>query len=802
MGRHWPIVSDGARSRCKRRWPIARQIADGLEAAHHRGIVHRDLKPANVKIRPDGTVKLLDFGLAKALDGEPAAGEASDDIQQAATRTIDATREGVILGTTLYMSPEQACGKPVDKRTDVWAFGCVLFECLSGRRVFQRPSITETLAAIVDQEPDWSRLPASTPASIRRLLRRCLNKDPRLRLQDVGDARIEIDEQVAGLDESDEAGPAQGAESRNPIRLVLLLLAAATIGAVVSGVWRNLSTTEKQSMIRQQRLTEFAGIEETPAVSPDGNAIAFVASVDGRRQVFVRLLDRGSPVQVTREPAHHSFPRWADEDTLIYYVHPENNGEHGSLWETLVLSSTLPRRIGPGEGGVDVNRAGDTIATFRIDSEGAALVLIDRKGDSPDIVRRLPRGTYRYPRWSPDGASIAFQVELGFNLSEVRTLSLDGGEAVTVVSAGWLRGLAWLPDGSGLVYASSEGSTLAYPPTFSLRTVRIDGSHNVQVPAGDAGYASLVEPDVTPEGTLVASRVALESDIFRFAVDGSPLENTNNAERITRQTGQVQTPSVSPGGEEVVYLSDSGGHANVWITRVDGSHPPRQITNEHDPTVVIGIPRWSPRGDRIVFIRHQSGVGGEEWLVNPDGSDARPLVAGVGAAWSDDGEWIYYTTVDTVTAPVPCIEKVHIDNAATSVPVRCGAVGMQVTSDGKTAYFSPSVNRQGEVWMAAPPDTGAAKPLVTTLQSRIPLLPHQYDLSPDDRWLATPLMDGGTTNLWLVSTADGTLRQVTDFEQRSTMIARQVSWSRDGKSLFAAVGEMDADIVLLEGVLP
>jgi Tol biopolymer transport system component len=307
-----------------------------------------------------------------------------------------------------------------------------------------------------------------------------------------------------------------------------------------------------------------------------------------------------------------------------------------------------------------------------------------------------------------------------------------------------------------------------------------------------------VQPDIVAAGRLFASRVRMESDIWRFPVAGTPADNVENGERVTQQTGQVQTPSASPDGKEVVYLSDSGGHVNLWVAKVDGSST-RQITFERDPAVVIGIPVWSPAGDRIAIIQSQAGTNAQ-WLINPDGSGMRELVPrGAGAAWSSDGRWLYYFTPTSASQTSTCIEKIPIDGGA-AVRVRCEAANLAVASNGSAIYYSPRVSVPGEI-QKAQPENGPAQPFGHVAPSRIPFIPQGFVLSPDERWLAMPLKDAGTTNIWVLPTDGGAARQLTDFGDRPILIARQVSWSPDGTFIYAAVVETDADIVLLDGML-
>jgi serine/threonine protein kinase len=742
---------------------IAGQIAEALEAAHDRGIVHRDLKPVNIKIAAHNIVKILDFGLAKA--DRPGALSGDDE-----TKTELATERGLALGTPGYMSPEQSSGEPTGPQTDIWAFGCVLFEMLTGRPTFEGTSATEVLRAVFSVDPDWQLLPPTTSPLVRRLLGRCLQKDRRERPRHIGDVWLDV------------------AEARRP---------QATAPVV--------TTTVRETNVDFRRLTESAGLKSHPAISPDGKMVAFTAVSHGKRQIWIQLVAGGAALQLTRDKVDHDEPRWSpDSSRLIYFTPGKQANDSGSIWEISALGGN-PRRVTSALENGDISHDGRRLALVRRTAAGVELAVMAFDGSTDHVVTPLdPTYAHSCVRWSPDDQTLATQ-RSRFTEFETRVLlaPASGGEVITIARADWIRGLAWRPDGRALVYSASTGSTMPYPPTHNLRMVDRDGGHDSPLTFGDASY---LEPDVQHGGQIVASRARSRSDVWLFPAFGTPAENVKNAVRVTRQTGHVQTPSMSPSGEEFVFVSDQGGHSNLWISAVDGSDL-RQLTFERDPDTVIGIAQWSPRGDLIAFIAAKAGRLGLG-LVAPDGSGQRLLVAGFAASWSADGQWLYFTRADGQ------IYKVNVDDGSERV-VRQGAAP-SVSRDGRgLVYVARAEKTDGPLnspvthitdWqvLRAEPEDGPATPIATIGQHRMPFsqrfVPMLHE-SPDGQWLALPLADGETSNIWRLPAASGPMVPVTDFGDRATLITRWVCWTPDGQHIAAAVAETDVDIVLLGGLI-
>ena len=609
--------------------PIAKQIAEALEEAHEHGIIHRDLKPANVKVREDGTVKVLDFGLAKAL--EPA-GAASPDVSRSPTMSAQATQAGVILGTAAYMSPEQARGKPVDKRADVWAFGVVLFEMLTGKRAFEGSDVSEVMASVIKQEPDWSALPATTPHSIHRLLRRCLVKPRKDRLPDIVDARLEID---AVRTEPDPAlsRPATGAQPPYWRRALPMAVAVMVGAAATTAWWSARSQSMRETPVLRAALPLPAEAAYVPrgltqganvAISPDGTRVVFAGGTGERLQLYLRVLDQ---LEVA--------PIAGTGGAISPFFSPDGQ------WVAFFADGQLKKvRIGGGVALAVCDASHGYGGVWSDDGTivfaGALLAGLSRvsdQGGTPQPFTTLAggEGSHRWPALVARGRDVLFAVGVESSFSwdnaSVAIQSLDEGEHRVLFDGG--TSPRYLPTGH-IVFASA-GSLLAAPfDTSSRSTVGppvslLQGVRTTDL-MGDAHYA------LSTNGTLVYAPSGAEE----FSRSLVWVDRAGNAEALPIPHRGFETPRLSPDGQRIA-LTIREGDADIWVVE-PGRGMLTPLTREpgEDHSVV-----WHPDGRQVTYSSTR-GNRSHVLLKSADGSSGEVQLFAVDqhqhlGGWTPDG---------------------------------------------------------------------------------------------------------------------------------------------------------------------
>jgi serine/threonine-protein kinase len=694
---------------------ICRQIAEGLEGAHEKSIIHRDLKPSNVKITPERKVKILDFGLAKALHDQVS----EVDLSKSPTITADMTQPGVILGTAAYMSPEQTKGKSVDKRADIWAFGCIVFECLAGKRAFPGDTVTECIAAILRGEPDWDSLPADTPGNVRAVLRRCLQKDPNRRLRDIGDARLEIEAPVAYPSEAVTA-------SR---RFSVLWLGAGAVAMLLAGILverlliRHTPSASSPSVISStikvepghwldgmRRAAEMQRPSRTAmAISSDGEFVVYSAigenpDPQAKSRLFLRRMDQSEAKPIT-----------GTEGGINPFLSPDNR------WVGFLADGKL-RKI-PVEGGIPITLC-DAAMLFGADwgpdnsivftaGEDVGLSRVSADSGNPEILTKPdPKReelSHRLPSWLPDGKAVLFTIMRQFwdYQPALAVLQLDTHEwHVLLEDAADAR---YVPTGH-LVFLR-RGTLMAV--RFDLARLRVIGQpfplvENVmQAFSNDSGYnTGAGQFCISDTGSLIYAAGALPPPPNNSLVW---MDQRGIEQPVTALQFPFSRPRLSPDGQRIAYHT-SGQKRQVWVYDLGtGTNSP--LTGEG----LAFIPIWAPDGKRLLFGWQESRVSNLFWQPYDGSSPMERLTTSehdqyVGS-WAKDGK-----TVALVEWPLGANPDIAV------LDVRSGRVTPFLNSqfmemypdfspDGRWIAYTSDESKRDEVYVRPFPGPGMKYPV-------------------------------------------------------------------------------------------
>jgi len=746
---------------------IARQIAEALEAAHEKGVIHRDLKPANIKIAQSGVVKVLDFGLAKVWDGAPQS-----DRSASPRLTATALGEHAVLGTPAYMSPEQARGESLDQRTDIWSFGCVLYEMLTGRAAFAADTISDTIVAILEREPALTLLPADTPPGVRRLLRRCLQKDRRRRLQAAGDAALEIDDARA---ESEEAQHLVVTASRNRERLAWIVATLALLAVAVTLEISYLGLTANVADMRVDITTPSTDAPTSFAISPNGRRLVFVAYDGGRARLWMRPLDAttAQPLAGTEGAA---YPFWSPDSRALGFF------ADGKL-KRIDISGGVAQTLAGAPAGRGGTWNSDGLIVFAPTAVGSLSSVQSSGGGVAEVTHIDPprQVSHRFPQFLPDGRRFLFFVQGPPDTQGVYLGTLDSPQAQRLtpadvagayLSPGWLLYMRQgtlmarrfnatpgeltgdpitVADNVGLdisnsssAFSVSRDGIVAYRSLGAGRRqlTWFDRSGKAIGTFGAPDENELVGPTLSPDGRRVAAHRTVQGNTDIWIFDAA------RTTRFTFDPGRDLFPIWSPDGRYVAFDSNRSGHRYFYQKRSDLTGAEVPLLESPEDKVLND---WSPDGQFLLYVTPNNPKTGADIWYLPLSGDRQPVpfvdtpFLERAGQFSPDGQWVAYQSNET--GPYEIYVRSFPGRGGQQQVSTSGGIQAHWRSDGQELYY---IAPDGTLMAVPITMKGAALEPgtpVALFKTRIwgggtnATLGQQYDVSKDGRFLLNVVVE-------------------------------------------------------------